>query len=435
MSNADPLKWRAIQSKYAAFTAVEERADYEAGLSDGKRCAEQDWEEALAAGERRIVAEIDADGLAYRDSCLTELGTEARAASRASARQVDLVDRKHRLNADYNSSLQLLDIDSGPSSAKFDELRIACDRASEAHDELRVELRRQPRREISTWPYRIVIFGVFLLEIPLNAAALELLNDLQRYYNIAYAIGIGLGVVWFSHVLGMNNRQIFGSRSLGEVAKRVASIVFALLFLAGMLAVLAQWREQLVHVQGRTVGQIGAAVPQIVQRALQEAATNWFRGLSGEAVQLTLLNVLLIAVASVASFFRVDPDARYDDASRRLEKAQAKYDRHRRRHEKALKKLTHAHHEKATTIETLLGEAARDVRMAGEHIDQFKQAANAGVVLIRAVREKRIAAYRQGFIHGIGRRMAPESIAPPSAPGDPGDGGPETGDDDGENRR
>lgn len=418
MSNADPQKWRAIQSKYAAFTAVEERTDYEAGLSDGKRCVEADWEGAMAVGERRIVAEIEADGQAYRDSCLTELGTEARAASRASARHLDLVDRKHRLNADYNHALQLLDIDSGPSSTRFDELRVACDRATELHDELRVELRRQPRRDISTLPYRIVIVGVFLLEIPLNAAALELLNDLQRYYNIAYAVGIGLGVVWFSHVLGMNNRQIFGSRSIGEVAKRAASILFALLFLAGMLAVLAQWREQLVHVQGRTVGQIGVATPQLVQRALQEAATNWFRGLSGEAVQLTLLNVLLIAVASVASFFRVDPDARYDDASRTLEKATRAFDQHRRRHEKGLKKLTRTHHEKATALDTLLAEAARDVREAGEHIDQFKQAANAGVVLIRAVREKRIAAYRQGFLHGMGRRMPPDVLTGPVTTGD-----------------
>lgn len=402
MPTVDPMKWRAIQRKYAAFTVVEERADHDRGVDDGVRCR-SDWDRTMRAGEERILAEMNVDTLAYRDSCLAELRTENRELTTLTTREVELLDRKHRQLAGYNHRLAELDIDSSSSSERYDELRKAHEDALSIHDELRAELGRSPAATIPGRYYWPLIFAVFMAEIPLNATALELLGDLQRYYNWIFAFIAGLGFVGSAHLLGVNVRQIFGAIDWAGVAKRTAAILFFIAVMLGALSVLAHLRDQVLQLQGQAIGKLGTSASQVLGKSIEIALAKGPLGITAEALQLAMLNAFVVALAAVLAFFHVDPDDRYEVATFRLGRAARAFERHRRRNEGKLKQLMEQQRLTDTKLDTLIGEVRRRQTQLSERLDGLRQAATNGAAVIAGVRERRLAAYRQGFLRGCGR--------------------------------
>ncbi|MDK9697988.1 MAG: hypothetical protein OEL76_16560 [Siculibacillus sp.] len=417
MSNADPLKWRAIQSKYASYTPVEERADYERGLHDAARCGETDRQRAREAGERRIAAEVNADGYAYIDSCRAEAAIEHRALTRLTAREEQLVDQKYQEIAAFNSKAHVLDIGSSPVSSPSEDLRIAWEKAAQDEDVLRSELRRPPAGMLPNHLYVPMMLLAFLGEIPLNATALELLSDLQNNYNWYFAGIVGSGFVGAAHLMGTNLRQIFGSLRWTQVARRATAILLLAAAMLFALAVLSQLRDHLLKLQIPTVGKIGTSAGQVVLTATQKALSGWLAGVSGEALQLAMLNVFVVILALTLAYFHVDPDDRYDLAVRRAARAKRAHDRHREKHLAELKRITEDHHRVLASLDRLIGEVRREQKNLGERLDLLGQSAKTGGDAITRVRERRLAAYVQGFDHGSARKppAPPPSIGAPKA--------------------
>ena len=421
MPDVDPMKWRAIQLKYAAFTSLDERADYERGVSDAERFGGGDWEGLLRAGEARITMAVDADATAYKSSCLAEVTAGTGERGSLEARMGELTDRKIKLEASFSEFMNELAVDGGKRSAEYEHLRRTYESATMEHDELRAELGRPPVARLPPLFYWPLIVSIFFVEIPLNATALELLGELQRNYNWIFAFVAGLGFVGSSHLLGTNVRQIFGAPSWGGVAKRAAAILFFIVIIAGALGILAQLRDQVLHLQGQTAGNLAPSVGSVVGRSVETALTKWLVGISPEALQLAMLNVFIVCLASVLAFFHVDPDDRYDVATIRLARAAVAYEKHRRRTDAELKGAMEGFRKKREQLDHMLGEARRKVAASVEQIEDFRRTAVAGAKTIAQVRDRRLAAYRQGFLHGLRRPPTEGAIPAPeeSRPAEP----------------
>jgi hypothetical protein len=404
MSNADPLKWRAIQSKYAAYTPVEERADYERGVHDAMQCGDADRETFRESGEQRIAAEVNADGYAYIDSCRAEASIEHRALTRLTAREEQLVDQKYQEISAFNAKTHVLDIDSSPMSAKSEDLRTTWEKASHDEEVLRAELGRQPVGMLPNIYYLPLMGFVFLGEIPLNAKALELLSELTWSFNWLFAVIVGGGFAFAAHLIGTNFRQMFGSLRWVQRVRRAVAIALLAFTTFLVISVLAQLRDHLLRLQSPTAGKIGTSAGQVVWDASQKAVFSWLSGISSEAMQLATLNIFVVILAMTFAYFHVDPDDRYDMAVRRAALAKKAYDRHREKHFAELKQFTEEHHRKLASLDRLIGDVRRDQKNLGERLDMLGQSAQTGGAAITRVRDRRIAAYRQGFEHGFVRR-------------------------------
>jgi len=405
------MDWRGILQKYTSFGSDDEARDYETGRAHSRSCGDRLPVDVLQAGLEKIEAEIGADSEAFKSSFLQDLSSSRLDLNRLSNLNLGYVEERANVNRDFSRSRDTVKARYGAISNRHAILKAAMDREQEQFDRLKYELRRLPFESLPTRVYWFIIAFLFVIEIPVNGLAFQLFNEV--FPAMAYLLAFAFGAVLFmvTHYSGLGFRRVQGAPSLWSAARRIVWPLAGVGVLAVLVIFLAHLREQVFLLES-SAPRIGAgALEPAVGRAVVAVWDRVF-ALSEVGWQIAAVNALLVLLAIVAAFFKSDPDQRFDTANWRLKKARHRFETFLLSADKANVALQAESGQRLATLEVAVADTDRQFREMRERIEILQAEGRSVVGAVQAVRSRRTAAYRQGFLHGlaeagyIGRSLA-----------------------------
>lgn len=395
------MHWRGILQQYTSFGPDDERRDYESGLKHGSSFAGQNASEVLLSGIERIETQIATDANAFQASYLRDLNHEKNELTRIGNVHVNFVSEKAGIYNEIQRKENEIDLQFGQNTEKYRQLSADFNAAKENFDRLRYELRRLPYEALNVRFYWMIIVILFLIEIPINAIAFQLLNEVHVAMSAFMALVFGLLLFMLTHFSGIGFRRVWGAPSLAQGMIRLAWPICGFFFLLLLILALAHLREQVFQIENsaRPVV-VGRELGPIVSRATAALWERFFR-LTEVGQQIAALNALLVVFAVIAAFFKADPDARYDTANKLLKQTKRKFEEFQLTAQNARVQIQSSSNSDISTIEVALRDTEKQMRQIEESVRIMQEQGRAAVGYVVSVRSRRTSAYRQGFLHGL----------------------------------
>lgn len=242
------------------------------------------------------------------------------------------------------------------------------------------------------------------------------MSSLYNWYDWVQAIFVGFIFVFFVHLQGVNACRMTGEKNTRTLWLRGIAAVFLFSILMLLIGLLAFMRDQALHVLTAGTPTIAIEMKSVTAEAAKKLAKGLFGSLSFEAVQLLIVNFIAVMVTSTLAFLHSDPDERYGRAFATLRRNEHRFFKVRRRLEDRLAALTRLHNEEIATFDRLDAQIRRECADLEEQVKSLTEVAKSGARFITSAKDRRLAAYRQGFLHGSGSTTgAPElEQSPPS---------------------
>jgi hypothetical protein len=372
--------------------------------------------------EDGVIAACQADAAAYNAHFKSDVGPLASDIESTRKRLNDVL-RKQELNLNQRHAANLANLGGvwGGESPRQSDARAKIEQLEQQESFVLAEVDGRPPSYGKLWFYGLILFVLACAEVPVNRPAFELFFRETPLLATLVASLCGLILVFLSHAGGKVLRQFhyYAAKSTPAAPLFSLCMIFLIvLVLAVGLALLRQGYVDFILNRAANPGFAAMLEQGEYRAAIFQVAAN---GLRADGYVFLTINLAIVAVGVIASYYKHDAHPFYEKIDRGLKAERQRLAEIQATHAEKEAQLTSRYNDAMRgVLRNISDSEARLTKLEADLLNKDKER-QADLETVRMVMRRRVLGYREGFCgtaaaHGvlqIATRPIPGLMLPP----------------------